>query len=229
MIYNEENISKKQNLGVLDVLSPVQWKYILSFLENLNVCKEVNSKFVDLKWIKRIKMIDYIPTTGFVNYLSKLFQKRTGGVEYLDFREWNTISTSFLNRLVNLKVFRQLKEVNIDDSMVFSIRLAPGIKISAKNNHRMMLINAQRGMSYFDEKMRLLFSALDWDFISFFRKVCAAINLEINGGTHSLDLFFAETLNRVSNLIVDGQVAYMDLEERTLKFVEHEQKITLEF
>ena len=101
MIYSQENT--------------IIWKYVFSYLENLNTVKEVSRLFVNRNWITRISVKMDLSVTRYTPKLRKMFKTRKGGVKVLDLSQWTSVNASSVNQIMSLKAFRGLEELILGD------------------------------------------------------------------------------------------------------------------
>ena len=174
-----ESINKKPR-----IMDTISWRPIFSFLENLNTVKLVKRSFVDLNWVRSIKTTHNMVCTDILKKLIKIFKKRQGGVERLDFSFWCLLNASSLNRMLKLKVFRGLKEIRLDyctniDTEV--LRIPSGIRIaSANGSYEVLLYAVKQGTSDFMQRVLLFVNSLSGAYgLDFFMRVSAALCLEI--------------------------------------------------
>ena len=185
MIYAEETVSKRYKIDVITFISSANWRYVFSFLENLNLVKEVSRKFVDRNWITRIAVkVNFLPTP-FTRKLSKMFETRQGGVEFLDLSKWKRANARAVNLIIQLRAFRQLKELNLGDCeniTAGNLQIPAGIKIIASgNNPGVRFLNIKGGMSTFQERMEVFYDSFKPSNggFPFFTEVCEALKVEI--------------------------------------------------
>ena len=159
------------------------WKYIFSYLENLNTVKEVSRLFVNRNWITRISVKMDLSVTRYTPKLRKMFKTRKGGVKILDLSKWTSVNASSVNQIVSLKAFRGLEELILGDCVNVRARfldIPRGIKITASpsNNIEVHLLNMKNGNSSFKEKLNVFYSALRYE-ESFFLEVCDVLDLQM--------------------------------------------------
>ena len=169
MIYSQENT--------------IIWKYVFSYLENLNTVKEVSRLFVNRNWITRISVKMDLSVTRYTPKLRKMFKTRKGGVKILDLSQWTSVNASSVNKIMSLKAFRGLEELILGDCVNVRARfldIPRGIKITASpsNNIEVHLLNMKNGNSSFKEKLNVFYSALRYE-ESFFLEVCDVLDLQM--------------------------------------------------
>ena len=197
----------------VDSIHLFHWKIIFSFLDNVNSVKEVNRKFFEFlvrKGITSIKVLkEHSTTRFFASKLCKMLKMRMGRVQVLDLSEYTTVNASTINRILQLKAFRQLKHLILGDCVNVNacfLNIPKGIQISATiKNLRVMFLNMKRGMSTFKDRFSVFFHSLDptnGNGLDFFIEVCTFLNVQVkNIGDYDVP-DYTEIYNSLSPILL---------------------------